>query len=289
MHDIYTQNSLIALLKINAINCNTLFAFSVLYITDAMYKALITDLDGSAVNITSNGSDIDEQTRLAVAAAQAKGYHISCATGRQWSSTKPVVEALGITSLCVINGGSAIINPVTEEIVWEQPLTTGTPSKILAIFKAHTASGEVYMPAEPFKVTLTEINEVPEDLRYLYLIGVPSEDARLIAQEVNMSNFAVSHLTPSWSGGDFIDIHVTHPDATKEHAVKVWQELEGVTTEQTIGIGDSGNDMPLFRASGLKVAVGNATDELKTEADYVAPAVSDYALKHVIDKFLLSQ
>jgi len=37
----------------------------------------------------------------------------------------------------------------------------------------------------------------------------------------------------------------------------------------------------------LKVAVGNASNDLKAAADYIAPAQQDNALQHVIEKFLL--
>jgi len=63
-----------------------------------MYKALITDLDGSAVHIGSYGEDIDEQTRAAVRLAQDTGYHIACATGRAWRTAKPVIDKLGLRS-----------------------------------------------------------------------------------------------------------------------------------------------------------------------------------------------
>ena len=53
-------------------------------------------------------------------------------------------------------------------------------------------------------------------------------------------------------------------------------------------MGDSGNDIPIFQSSGLKVAVGNATVGLKALADYIAPSVDQHALEHVIDRFLLS-
>lgn len=254
-----------------------------------MYKALITDLDGSAVNISSNGSDVDDQTREAVQAAENAGYHISAATGRDWPITKPVTEALGIKALCIISGGSAIINPVTEEIVWEKPLDSGSPNHIIEIFKAHTNEGNVFTQCEPFELPLKELVDIPDELRYLYLIGTPQSSARAISNEINSGKIAVSHMTPSWIGDGFIDVHVTHPDATKEHAVLKWHELMGVSIAETICMGDSGNDIPLFNAASLKIATGNATDELKALADYIAPNAGNHALEHVITKYLLSQ
>jgi len=254
-----------------------------------MYKALITDLDGSAVIISSYGEDVDEETRAAVARAQAEGLHIACATGRQWIKAKPVIEALGIKSLCIVSGGSAIVNSETEEVIWKQPLTPRTTHEILAIFKRHATMGDLYIPEAPFEAPLKDIVDVSDELLYMYMIGIPSRDAEAIIDAVAKSGLAVAHHTPSWEGNGLQDVHVTHPGATKEHALKVWHRLQGVSVEETIAMGDSGNDRPLFRAAGLKVATGNATGELKALADYIAPPVTDHALKHVIDKFLLGQ
>lgn len=41
-------------------------------------------------------------------------------------------------------------------------------------------------------------------------------------------------------------------------------------------------------ACGLRVAMGNAVDDLKAIADYIAPSVDDDGLAEVIEKFILS-
>lgn len=41
-------------------------------------------------------------------------------------------------------------------------------------------------------------------------------------------------------------------------------------------------------ASGLKVAMGNAVDDLKAIADYIAPSVNEDGIVDVIEKFILS-
>lgn len=42
-------------------------------------------------------------------------------------------------------------------------------------------------------------------------------------------------------------------------------------------------------ACGLKVAMGNATEDLKAIADYIAPSVDDDGVVDVIAKFILSE
>ena len=62
-----------------------------------------------------------------------------------------------------------------------------------------------------------------------------------------------------------------------------------IKTEETIGVGDGFNDIPFIQETGFKVAMGNAVDDLKAIADYIAPTVEEDGVAHVIEKFVLNQ
>jgi hypothetical protein len=54
-----------------------------------------------------------------------------------------------------------------------------------------------------------------------------------------------------------------------------------------MAIGDSGNDVGMIAWAGLGVAMGNASAEAKSVADYVAPSVDDDGLAEAIERFCL--
>ena len=54
-----------------------------------------------------------------------------------------------------------------------------------------------------------------------------------------------------------------------------------------MAIGDGHNDIPLLEAAGFKVAMGNAPDEVKAVADYVAPSLQDDGVAEAIERFIL--
>ena len=252
-----------------------------------MYKALITDLDGTAVKISSDGSDVDGITSYAVKLAQQRGAKLACATGREWELAQPVIERFGFISPCIIEGGTRIVEPATGETLWEKYLAADIPMDILAIFQREAESGTLMISADTTRQPLHAVDVVPDRLRFMYLLAVSEQVATRICNVINVSGVAIAHMTPSWDGGGLVDIHVTHVEATKEHAIQIWQEMERVSKEETIGLGDSGNDLPIFQSAGFKVAVENATPELKQLADYIAPSVDEDGLAHVIDRFLL--
>ena len=252
-----------------------------------MYKALITDLDGTAVSIASNGSDINDATKRAVHKATRAGKKLACATGRDWKIAQPIITKLGFTSPCIIDGGTRIVEPTTGKTLWEKTLEENVPDQILGILKSETKTGLIMHSLDATCQPLNTIESLPSTLHFVYLLSVSEETAVRVSNKLNVQRYAVAYFTPAWSGDGLVDIHITHPQATKEHAIKVWQKREGVTKEEVIGLGDSGNDIPIFQSSGLKVAVGNATPSLKQLADYIAPSVDDQALEYVINTFLL--
>jgi Cof subfamily protein (haloacid dehalogenase superfamily) len=267
------------------------------------YKAIITDLDGSAVTISSKGDDIAAKTIEAIDQAQAQGKVIVCATGRGWTYAKSVVRALGFKQPCIIEGGTRIIDPVTEDTIWQKGMSDSTAQYVKSVFLEHAPDGlfvtsnrdniddkeapELGNAQKDLFTTTKQSTETIKDVRYLYLLGVSLEQAKNIVNNVNQSPDAVAHVTLSWQGDDLHDVHVTDRDATKEHAINKWCELMGLEKEEVIGFGDSGNDIPIFEAVGLKIAAESGTNEIIRLADYIAPPPEQDGLGHIIRKFLL--
>lgn len=253
-----------------------------------MYTALITDIDGTVAAIGTDGSDISNQTREAVKDAQKKGKKITCATGRGWSSARPVVEHLGISDPCIIEGGSCIIDPKTQEILWETSLSKSDSIQVLQIFKQLAIeNAHVKSTSKDVRLPLAQVGTMTSSNRIIYLLGVDVATADRVINTISDTSFAVAHKTPSWNSLDLIDVHVTNPLGTKEHAITKWQEMMGVTKQETIGLGDSENDLPLFKSVGLRVFVDNAHNDLKIIADEVVPACDKGGLEYAINKLLL--
>lgn len=250
------------------------------------YNALITDLDGSAVKISSDGSDVTSNSRLAIRNAQAAGKHIGCATGRRWTLAEPVVRALGLTAPSILEGGSLIVDSVTGTTLWEQYLDAHVPAQILGIFKRYADGGIVSTSADEIRRQLADMSEAPDRARFMYLLGTDPATAQRICEAIGSQGLAAAHTTPSWLGEGRYDIHVTHPEATKKHAVRVWQTMQDVTQAETIGFADSMNDVPLFESVGMRVAVETAAQPLIELADHIAPSPANDGLAYVIENFL---
>lgn len=66
------------------------------------------------------------------------------------------------------------------------------------------------------------------------------------------------------------DLEVTHVLADKWRALQDLGNRLGISDKDIMTLGDGDNDRPMLRGAGLSVAMGNAPDIVKTEADMVA-------------------
>lgn len=81
-------------------------------------------------------------------------------------------------------------------------------------------------------------------------------------------------------------IHLTDTNVDKGKTLAKLAKLNNINTNEIMGIGDSENDLPFLDTVGLKIAVSNATEELKMKADYVCNKPYGLGVKEAVEKFI---
>ncbi len=246
------------------------------------FKALIFDLDGTAIE-----AKLDAMPSKAVVEAVKLAKEriiVSIATGRPIADGRDIIHALGIDQPCIVAGGTQLIDPATEEIIWEKKISKENVRKVLNIGKKYQ---QKVLLGEGLKAKKTERNE-NEEKNVLYMLNVTPNVAKNIYKEIGEIPELQAHEAGSWTPG-LEDIHITHKEATKKNAMIEWAKLLKLRRENIIAVGDRSNDLPLFEMAGYKIAVANAVDELKSKADFIAPSVYEDGLVLVINKFILKK
>ena len=72
----------------------------------------------------------------------------------------------------------------------------------------------------------------------------------------------------------------------KGKGVRVLKNYLNLQSENIMCIGDSENDVSMFRESGYKVAMGNAIDKLKDLSDFITLNVANDGVSYAIEKLL---
>ena len=240
-----------------------------------LYKAIIFDLDGTAIPNDAIGKP---SLRVINAVQKAKNsLYLCCATGRAISNAKYIIDDLKLVSPCVISGGTQIYDPISEKIIWKKIIENSDVKEILSI--CNDMQYELM-----FNETLMgEYKErfVPDVVNVAYYMQVPEEKALQVVQQLNKIETLEVILAGSWKEG-CKDIHITNKYATKEHATNGLLKILNLDKSEVIGIGDADNDIHLFKAVGYKVAMGNATENLKALADKVIKPVDEDGLAEFI-------
>jgi HAD superfamily hydrolase (TIGR01484 family) len=247
----------------------------------SQFKAIIFDLDGTAI---PTRLDAVPSPQLIDAVKKAQGLVKVCfATGRSLPHAREILKAMHLTDPCVVSGGTRIIDPQTEKTLWEKGLSEEQVKDVIEVLMpySHPVGFSDEVKGVPAKEKVIEGSE-----RVIYVWTVEKDVAEQIKIQLNRIHDIAAHIGGSWTKGR-VDIHITHKYATKQYALEELIEILGVEKENIIGIGDSDNDLPLFESVGFKVAMGNATESLKSVADFIAPSVDEDGLAEVIKKFIL--
>lgn len=84
---------------------------------------------------------------------------------------------------------------------------------------------------------------------------------------------------PRWHP-QFTDI--IHQDNSKAAGIGAILCHFGIAAEETIAFGDGGNDIEMLEYCGTGVAMGNASDEVKSHADYVTTSVDEEGIEQAL-------
>ncbi len=247
-----------------------------------MVKLVIFDLDGTAIPNKSDG--MPSERLIKVVKKLQSTMKVCAATGRPHFNSKPIIQKLGLRDPCIISGGTQIIDPLTQEILWEKTMSASQVKLVSTIAMAY--SYKIFFSGESKSVSVKDKTKfVPETI--LCISSVTAKDTQEILQKCSKVDGVIAHQVMSWVKNCF-DIHITHKDATKKHALQILLKMLNITPSEVVAAGDSNNDLPLFESAGYKIAMANGSDDLKKKADLIAGHVDEDGLAIALEKKLLS-
>lgn len=247
------------------------------------YKAIIFDIDGTAIPAELDAFPSLELIKTIETVPRS--VKVCAATGRSLPHVRNILRSLKLKDLCILSGGTQIVDPQTEKTLWEKRLSESQVKQIIGVCFSY-----------PYEVGFSdEIKGIPAkdkvvrgSERIIYMWAVTQRDAEILQKNLQQIAGVTAHIGGSWTK-DHVDLHITNAVATKKYALEKLLQMLDVDKRLVIGVGDTDNDLPLFESVGFKVAMANGTERLKIAADYVAPSVNEDGLVYVIDKFLIKQ
>jgi len=123
--------------------------------------------------------------------------------------------------------------------------------------------------------------------RAIKVSGV-SDDFPLVEHAERELGAALSgRASVSRSQSYYLDI--THPQANKGEVVAELARACGIAAGSIATIGDMQNDVLMFRESGFSIAMGNASDAVKAQADAVTDSFEHDGFAKAVERYFLEE
>jgi len=272
------------------------------------YKILFSDFDGT---LRSDGKDISEGNRLAIAAACEAGKKIVLCSGRSWKSLSFYEDELGLNRPgdygIAFNGG--VIYGYTEKgrgVLHRFVMDNDVAREAISFLKKYEkelgfhllvfgADDDLYAEedikkaksfSEDRRLSIKFVNDFSEfDTGFMKILVHGRNEALLKIAELIKPKFG-DKCNIVFSAGELLELLSTGVDKG-QGLMNVCDYLK-IPISQAIAIGDEANDAPMLTKAGLGIAVANASDAAKAAADVVLElGCGDDAVKYAIEKYLM--
>ncbi|CAG7635377.1 Cof-type HAD-IIB family hydrolase [Paenibacillus allorhizosphaerae] len=240
------------------------------------YRLLALDLDGTTL---TEEKQITEETSTWIKRAENAGVTVVFATGRGTQTTQAYWEQLALQSPMVLVNGAEI---------WERPNVLKERQTIsrehIRRLKALADEWEAHFWGYSVE-SLTSKRHWTEEMfeRDWMKFGIRHYDLPKMERirEI-VSGWGELEITRS----NIANMEISPKGVTKESGIRKVCEHLGIGMDQVMAVGDNLNDLHLIRAAGLGVAMGNADDELKLEADVMTDTNERAGVAKAIQRYV---
>jgi len=265
-------------------------------------KILVLDIDGTLVN---SKKEITPATLEHLIKIQEQGHIVALASGRPYPGMKAYAKQLKLQEyggyVLSFNGGK-VINCKTDEVVFQKAI----PNSYLKVIYQYAVDNRLGMVTYKGDEVLTgtEIDEYMEyearlnsmiihrvdnfldevdfDMTKCLLTAEPSK-AEICERE--LKELLAPDLNVFRSEPYFIEI--TTKGVDKAESVDKLVNSLGMKKEDTICCGDGFNDLTMVQYGGVGVAMDNAQQIVKDNADYITASCDEDGIVQVIKEFIL--
>ena len=258
---------------------------------------VVSDVDGT---LLTKDKVLTEEARRAVRRLHEVGIGFTLTSSRPSIGMGFLIEPLAITlPIGAFNGSSIVdasLKPIEQHLIPAPAVERclgvldqfGIDIWLFTNDKWLTRNGDGdYVPNEK-RAIRADPTVVGDFSPYLStackIVGSSADPALLQRCEAAMIEAMGAEATAVRSQSYYLD--VTPPGCNKGTFVQAMAKRLGISTDAVATIGDMQNDLAMFRTSGLSIAMGNATDDVKQQASEVTSSNQDEGFARAIEMIL---
>jgi Cof subfamily protein (haloacid dehalogenase superfamily) len=230
------------------------------------YRMMVLDLDGTLLNsekvITPKTKDalmrISDHVKIVL--ASARGFYRI----REYTEVLQIADHDNYTiayngSVVCRNDGNILLNNCLPK----------DKTTVLTKYAVRHPEAEWFYYTDHGRISLNDISDCEKYLAansiYKMICTTSAEEIRKIRNQLPEAFFHEFQITSS----EPTRIEFVKYGITKDKAIQLLCETLNISREETIAVGDGENDVPMIRWAGCGIAMGNAPDGVKKEADMI--------------------
>ena len=251
------------------------------------FKLLVLDVDGTLIG---KGAYPSPRVTEAIAAAKEKGVAVALSTGRATEACYHLLKHLELNGLHVVFDGAAVVEWPSNDLIFLRALSPLAGQRLIELAREHDLFFEIYAhdfyfiekegaladhQREKLQITplVTDLMRLVNRVKMVkgQLLAADAEEKRradVVSQEMEQYCKMSWSLDPS--NGIYFGNAVARTVSKAGALLELVDHLD-IDISNTLAIGDSYNDLGIFKVAGGKVAMGHAPDSLKGLADWIAP------------------
>ena len=253
------------------------------------YHVIALDLDGT---LLTPQKTILPASLNALRDARDAGVKVLIVTGRHHVAIHPFYQVLALDTPAICCNGTYLYDYHARQVLASNPVYKEQAEQLITLLETHQIEGLMYVddamlyPANAEKIlghlsrTRAWASTLPEAQRPIFKEVNSLRDSANNAD--NIWKFALidsdlpklrqfTHqvesrlgLSGEWSWQDQVDI--TQRGNSKGARLADWVAQQGLSMDQVVAFGDNDNDLSMLETAGLGIAMGNASDNIKTRA-----------------------
>lgn len=277
-----------------------------LYNEHMEYKMIGLDLDGT---LLKDDKSIDTKTKEYLETLSSNGVHIVPITGRPLSGVPDCVRSIKGVDYIISNNGSKTVLNSTNETLFSLAMDNATSKRVIESVKQTGAIFEVFLNHYGYceKFVFDHYKEIytgtvlgdyifssrkqVDSLMTLFDDKNAEADEVFIICKDNDNREIIKAQTDKISGIQYCMLadrflEITKNGTDKGTALELLCNHLKIGLDKVIAFGDGENDLQFLNKAGTAVAMGNASDSVKAQADIITDTNNNQgvlkALKNLI-------
>lgn len=268
-------------------------------------KLILSDIDGT---ILDNNHQVDAHLRDTITELKKESIPFVLASARSPHGMFPIAQELnlGANPIACYNGALIVEgNKEHYQTLIEHGLSKADVKKIVALIKKqfphisinfYSGGDWIVEEIDQWVQIEADITKESPDIRNFDTLltddSIPIHKLLLIANAQAIQEFFTYLKRVNFEDASFYlskdnYLEVTSQSVSKENALLEIAKYYDISLSQTMAIGDNYNDIPMLKLAGLGVAMANAPQAVKNEADIETVSNNDNGVSKVIENYVL--